>query len=330
MSALALTVFVAATVALDFARATRARLRMHEPLSPAMGRLLRRHNRRYGGFIVHVGILVIAVGITGSHAWSVQTEVTVQRDQAAELAGYRFRFDGLRASEESNHSKVTGVFTVTNGSARPVTLLPAKKFYPQEMAPIAYVDYRLGMIEDVYLVLGDFALDGSQATVKMQVNRLVSWIRLGGRARKRHDRVTRRGSRRRRRRIWTYALAGSAVLAFAAGTAWIVSSPTPAGGPPPAALMTEVAQQGRALFDRHCASCHGINAAGTSSGPALVHRAYHPSHHADAAFELAVRRGVRAHHWRFGDMPPQPSITAAEVAQITTYVRALQKGAGIF
>ena len=59
-------------------------------------------------------------------------------------------------------------------------LQPAKKFYPQEQSPIAYVDYRLGLREDVYLVLGDFARDGSQATVRLQVNRLVSWIWIGG------------------------------------------------------------------------------------------------------------------------------------------------------
>jgi cytochrome c-type biogenesis protein CcmF len=51
---------------------------------------------------------------------------------------------------------------------------------PQETAPIAAVDYRLGFTEDLYLVLGDFARDGTQATVKVQVNRLVSWIWMGG------------------------------------------------------------------------------------------------------------------------------------------------------
>jgi cytochrome c-type biogenesis protein CcmF len=175
----ATTVFVAATIAVDVVRATRARLRLGERLLPAVGGLLRRHNRRYGGFVVHLGILIIALGVTGSHAWSVQTETTLRRGETAELAGYRLRFDGLSAAQESNHFKVVGAFTVTNGRALGV-LQPAKKFYPQEQAPIAYVDYRLGLKEDLYLVLGDFARDGSQATIKVQVNRLVSWIWIGG------------------------------------------------------------------------------------------------------------------------------------------------------
>ena len=177
--ALALAVFVAATIAVDFTRATRARLRMGERVLPAMGGLLLRHNRRYGGFVIHLGILLVMLGVMGSHAWSVQTETTLRRGEAAELAGYRVRFDGLTATEESNHFKVAGAFTVSNGRALDV-LRPAKKFYPQEQSPIAYVDYRLGLTEDVYLVLGDFARDGSQATVKVQVNRLVSWIWIGG------------------------------------------------------------------------------------------------------------------------------------------------------
>jgi len=177
--ALALTVFVAATIAVDFSRATRARLRMGERLLPAMGGLLRRHNRRYGGFVVHLGILIVTLGVTGSQAWSVQTETTLRRGEAAELAGYRVRFDGLTATEESNHFKVAGAFTVSNGRVLSV-LRPTKKFYPQEQSPIAGVDYRLGFGEDVYLVLGDFARDGSEATVKLQVNRLVSWIWIGG------------------------------------------------------------------------------------------------------------------------------------------------------
>jgi cytochrome c-type biogenesis protein CcmF len=57
---------------------------------------------------------------------------------------------------------------------------PTKKFYPQETSPIAGVDYAVGFWEDLYLVLGDFARDGRQATVKVQVNRLVSWIWIGG------------------------------------------------------------------------------------------------------------------------------------------------------
>lgn len=172
--------FVAGTIVLDFSRATRARLRSGERLGPAMGTLLMRQNRRYGGFAVHLGVLVVAVGVMGSHAWSLQTETTLGRGEAAQLGRYGVRFDGLTASEESNHFRVTGAFTVTNDGHLLAVMRPAKKFYPQEQTPIALVDYRMGLREDLYLVLGDFAQDGSQATVKVQVNRMVTWIWIGG------------------------------------------------------------------------------------------------------------------------------------------------------
>src|SRR5262249_22216637 len=168
-----------ARLGLAFTRAAGVRLRMGDSLLPAMGGLLVRHNRRYGGFVVHLGILIIALGVMGSHAWSVQTETTLHRGEVAELAGYRFRFNGLTAVEGANDFQGGGPLTVFNCRVLGV-LRPAKKFYPQEQAPIAYVDYRLGLREDLYLVLGDFARDGSQATVKLQVNRLVSWIWIGG------------------------------------------------------------------------------------------------------------------------------------------------------
>jgi len=97
-----------------------------------------------------------------------------------ELAGYKVRFDRLQAAEESNHFKVIGTFTVSNGKDPLAVLYPAKKFYRQEQTPIAAVDYRLGLLEDIYVVLGEFAQDGSHATIKVQVNRMVSWLWIGG------------------------------------------------------------------------------------------------------------------------------------------------------
>ncbi len=177
---MALVVFVTGTIVLDVYRATRARRGRSRNWLAAAGGLLVSQNRRYGGFIVHLGILVVALGVAGSQAWSVQTETTLERGQSMELAGYKVRFDNLRGSEESNHFKVIGTFTVSDKRDPLAVLSPAKKFYPQEQTPIAAVDYRLGFLEDLYVVLGDFAQDGSHATIKVQVNRMVSWLWIGG------------------------------------------------------------------------------------------------------------------------------------------------------
>lgn len=94
--------------------------------------------------------------------------------------------------------------------------------------------------------------------------------------------------------------------------------------------LSEVAITGEKLFGRHCAICHGANAGGGETGPPLVHRIYEPSHHADGSFYLAVKLGVRAHHWRFGNMPPVPGVSKEEVTKIIRYVRELQRANNIY
>ncbi len=93
--------------------------------------------------------------------------------------------------------------------------------------------------------------------------------------------------------------------------------------------LSAVATRGRDLFNANCAACHGKNAGGSENGPPLVHQIYNPGHHADGAFVLAARNGVRAHHWRFGNMPPVTTVGQPEVMMIVRYVRELQLANGI-
>lgn len=93
--------------------------------------------------------------------------------------------------------------------------------------------------------------------------------------------------------------------------------------------LSALALAGKSAFDTNCAACHGTNAAGTDKGPPLVHDIYNPGHHADEAFYLAAQRGVRRHHWRYGDMPPQPQVTQEQMVAIVRYVRELQAANGI-
>ena len=118
------------------------------------------------------------------------------------------------------------------------------------------------------------------------------------------------------------------VVVLAAFIMWR-GRPEQTGGPVRIPELSMEAQAGKQAFDLYCARCHGESAGGSAPGPPLIHRTYRPAHHADVAFELAVRRGVRAHHWRFGDMPPEPAVAQVEVAQITRYVRELQRANGI-
>jgi mono/diheme cytochrome c family protein len=94
--------------------------------------------------------------------------------------------------------------------------------------------------------------------------------------------------------------------------------------------LSGLATIGKRGFDKNCAACHGENAVGQDGvAPPLVHKIYEPSHHGDESFQRAVAMGVRAHHWKFGNMPAIEGLTRADVKAITTYVRELQRHNGI-
>lgn len=131
-------------------------------------------------------------------------------------------------------------------------------------------------------------------------------------------------------------LGGAVVLAAAL---FVILRPQDAPDRGAASAMVEVtvpelsglATEGARAYDTFCASCHGENAAGREGvGPPLVHVIYETGHHADGAFLLAATRGVRQHHWTFGDMPPVPEATPQDIVAIIAYVRTLQRANGIF
>ena len=148
------------------------------------------------------------------------------------------------------------------------------------------------------------------------------------------------------RRLPGFWTVGAALLFSLTGTACTTPEPEPRLAPEPQSapapvdeiqvLLREIAAtsppevaQGKTLFEQNCSVCHGPAGDGTTLGPPLVHIIYEPKHHGDAAFLLAARNGVRAHHWRFGDMPPLPAVTDQMVVEIVGYIRWLQRQVGI-
>jgi mono/diheme cytochrome c family protein len=95
-------------------------------------------------------------------------------------------------------------------------------------------------------------------------------------------------------------------------------------------VLSPPAVEGKRAFDANCAECHGENGTGTDKGPPLVHDIYNPGHHGDNSFLAAARQGIAQHHWRFGNMPPQPQVKDEQMAVIVQYIRELQQANGIF
>lgn len=89
-------------------------------------------------------------------------------------------------------------------------------------------------------------------------------------------------------------------------------------------------KSGKFLYTLKCSACHGDKTQGTDRGPTFQSRIYHPNHHGDEAFFRAARDGARAHHWKFGDMPPVENITDEQIASIVAYIRAVQQANDVY
>ena len=87
---------------------------------------------------------------------------------------------------------------------------------------------------------------------------------------------------------------------------------------------------GMRKFRDTCSSCHGVWGEGSEQGPPLIHPFYVPSHHGDKSFYSAALKGVNAHHWKFGDMPPAQGVTSTDMDKIVPFIRWLQKENGIY
>ena len=177
-----LLAFVALTIFYDTALALRARRRIAgEGLLSGLATLARRNQRRYGGFIVHLGVVLIIMGIAGSMTYSLEREVTLALKEHLTLGHYLIQFEGLKGEQQPTHFRVEGAFRVFHGGDEVGVLSPALKFFPTQQSPVGRAVHRSSISDDIYLILSGFSeLDKNQATLKVLVRPLVVWIWIGG------------------------------------------------------------------------------------------------------------------------------------------------------
>ncbi|MBV8718083.1 MAG: heme lyase CcmF/NrfE family subunit [Chloroflexi bacterium] len=175
-----LCLFVLGTIVQEFARGAMARHRATgENYALALGSLVRRNNRRYGGYLVHLAILLIGAGAVGSQIYQQQTVATLAPGQTVALGAYTLTSSGVQTTQQPGVKVTEGLLTV-NGTEQ---LRPERDVFdnfPQQ--PSTKVGLRSTPFEDLYVVLADWQGDGPGATVSLAVfvNPLVSWIWAGG------------------------------------------------------------------------------------------------------------------------------------------------------
>jgi cytochrome c-type biogenesis protein CcmF len=174
-------VFVMATIVLEFWSATRARAAgTGEGFLQAFGALLLRSRRRYGGLIVHLGVVIAIIGIAVSSVYKAEHEVTLKPGERMEIGPYTVQFNDLQAGERPTHILVWANLTVLKGNTPVARLHPGQRFYPNQQSPFASVDARYRWDEDLYTILSAFERDGSSATIRVMMNPMMAWIWIGG------------------------------------------------------------------------------------------------------------------------------------------------------
>ena len=177
-----LLAFVVFSILYDTALALRARHRIAgEGVFSGLITLARRNQRRYGGLVVHLGVVLIIMGIAGSMTYSLEREATLALKEHLTVGRYLIEFEGLKGAQQPTHFRVEGAFRVFHGGDEVGVLSPALKFFPTQQSPVGRAVHRSSISDDIYLILSGFSeLDKNQATLKVLVRPLVVWIWIGG------------------------------------------------------------------------------------------------------------------------------------------------------
>ena len=177
----ALGAFVIATVLQEFARGVRARRTLHgEDGLAAFSNLFRRNGRRYGGYVVHLGIVLIALAVATSQARTVDAERTLAPGDSLQVDGYTVRLEALRPVSEPQRDSIVADLAVT-GNGADTQLRPALVQYPNSTAAVGSPGIGAGLRDDVYTILAAYdQRTFSWATIRTRVIPGVSWLWLGG------------------------------------------------------------------------------------------------------------------------------------------------------
>jgi cytochrome c-type biogenesis protein CcmF len=172
--------FVALTVIAEFwkgARAISAKNKMN--LARATFELTHRNTRRYGGYLAHMGIVLMFVGFTGA-AFNESETQEVKVGDHMHVAGYDLRVIDIQHGENDNYVSHRALVGVEKNGRDLGTLLPERRFYKASQQSTSEVSVRVLLNEDVYLNFAGMTEDNQRAIVQAYVFPLVSWIWVGG------------------------------------------------------------------------------------------------------------------------------------------------------
>ena len=176
------TIFVTSTILFEFVKATQIKIKQTgSNILMGLFYVISKNRRRYGGLIIHFGVVLMFLGFAGSF-FSIEKDLTLEAGESNEIGNYRIEFQSVNEfmSDNARHrAAVINVYDSKNNFLE--TLKPAKSFYPTQPQPLTEVAIRRTFIEDLYLIFSsENAEETNSVTIKVHINPLVgiAWAAL--------------------------------------------------------------------------------------------------------------------------------------------------------
>lgn len=180
-----LCVFVVVTILGEVHRGIRAQTASQQDqqagLVDNLTRLVRRHRVRYGGHLVHLGVVVVAFGITSSMAFKVEKEFSLAQGESFKIGRFQLVLDEMGEAAEKNYDALRAHVSLKDSSTETTlkVLRPEMRLYRRNKETTTEVALRMGMREDVYLVLAGVDDSGKRGTFKLFINPFQVWLWFG-------------------------------------------------------------------------------------------------------------------------------------------------------
>lgn len=179
--------FTAVITLLEFWRGTRARHRSTGESYPrALGSLFSRNRRRYGGYLIHIGVIMMALGVIGSQFFQVETQRNLAVGESLTITSpltgeFSLTYKGLESLSAPEDVNRTGATLAISRDGREIgELNPTHDFFIPQQQPMTIPAMRYSLIEDLYVIVAGWEDGGATATFKAYVNPLINWLWIGG------------------------------------------------------------------------------------------------------------------------------------------------------
>tara|TARA_B100000029_G_scaffold198492_1_gene196613 strand:- start:49749 stop:51725 length:1977 start_codon:yes stop_codon:yes gene_type:complete len=173
---LSMCAFVVGAISLEFYRGVRARRSTTSESSPlAFFRLILGYKRRYGGYIVHLAIVLMFVGFTGK-AFDREENFAVRQGESFTIKNYTLEFESLTEKNEGEYISYAGLLRLSVDGEPVTRMAPEKRVYPIQDQVTSEVSIWSTLNEDLYVVLAELNETLDVATFKIYINPLVNWV----------------------------------------------------------------------------------------------------------------------------------------------------------